>query len=137
MMLVVTFQEAGHVLQLWDIVRAVPTVLFQQPERFQVFATGVRGVQVPQSQVDFPPVQQKHYKHPQMWHIYPFWSTKQHKHPLRPLPTYFNNCIRVFHFVLVALTPTDAETFVILCGKEILSSVALAAALPPVANGAK
>lgn len=58
MMFVVTFQEAGHVLQLWNIVRAVPTMLFQQPERFQVFVTGVCGVQVPQSQVDFPPVQQ-------------------------------------------------------------------------------
>lgn len=41
-------------------------MLFQQSEGLEVFAAGVGSVQVPQSQVDFPPVQQNHCKYIQI-----------------------------------------------------------------------
>lgn len=43
-----TFQEAGDVLQLRDVVWAVATMSLQQPEGLEVFAAGVGDVQVSQ-----------------------------------------------------------------------------------------
>lgn len=54
---VVTFQEAGHVFQLRNVVWAVPTVPLQQTEGLEVFAAGVGDVQVPQGWIDLPPNQ--------------------------------------------------------------------------------
>lgn len=55
----VTFEEAGHILQLGNVVWTVPTVLLQQTEGVQVLAAGVAVVQLPQGGVDLPPVWDK------------------------------------------------------------------------------
>lgn len=50
-----TLQEAGHVLQLWDVVRPVAAVFLQQGEDAVVFAAGVSRVQSLQLLEHFAP----------------------------------------------------------------------------------
>lgn len=80
-------------------------MLFQQPEGLKVFAAGVGGVQVPQSQVDFPPVRQNHCKYIQI--TPPFLSTHQCKCLLNG---FFQMHSQIVHLYIVqmALTASDA-----------------------------
>lgn len=50
-----TLQEAGDVIQLWDVVRPVAAVLLQQGEHPVVLAAGVGRVQGLQLREDFAP----------------------------------------------------------------------------------
>lgn len=52
---VFTFKEAWNVLQLGNVVWAIPTIPFQQAEGLKVFIAGMGDIQFPQSWVDFSP----------------------------------------------------------------------------------
>lgn len=52
---VFTFEEAGDVLQLRDVVWAVATMPLEQAEGLEVFAAGMGDVQVSQGWINLPP----------------------------------------------------------------------------------